>query len=56
MILTKESLNKLLTAMWIRAVSEDQRSAILDTFGTEPCAEHEWTERDIIEQIRKQLR
>ena len=56
MILTKESLDKLLTDMWIRDVSEDQCSALLDTFGTEPCAEHEWTEQDIIEQIRKMLR
>lgn len=56
MILTKESLNKLLTDMWIRAVSEEQRSAILDNFATEPCTEHEWTEQDMIEQIRKMLR
>ena len=56
MILTKESLDKLLTAMWIREVAEEQRSAILDNFGREPCAEHEWTEQDIIEQIRKMLR
>ena len=56
MILTKESLNKLLTDMWVRDVSEEQYSAILDNFGREPCAEHEWTEQDIIEQIRKMLR
>ena len=41
MILTKESLNKLLTDMWVRDVSEEQYSAILDKFGTEPCAKHE---------------
>ena len=56
MILTKESLYKLLADMWVIDVSEDQCSALLDTFGTEPCAEHEWTEQDIIEQIRKMLR
>ena len=56
MILTKENLDKLLQDMWIRDVSEKQRSAILDNFATEPCAEHEWTEQDIIEQIRKMLR
>ena len=56
MILTKESLYNLLTDMWIRDVSEEQCSAILDNFGTEPCAKHEWTEQDIVEQIRKMLR
>ncbi len=56
MILTKESLNKLLTDMWVRDVSEEQYSAILDNFGTEPCTKHEWTEQDIVEQIRKMLR
>ena len=44
MILTKESLNKLLTDMWVRDVS------------AELCAKHEWTEQDIVEQIRKMLR
>lgn len=56
MILAKESLDKLLTDMWIRDISEEQRSAILDNFATEPCAEQEWTEQDMIEQIRKMLR
>ena len=41
MILTKGSLNKLLTDMWTRDVPEKQRSAILNTFGTEPLAERE---------------
>jgi len=40
--------------MWIRKITDDQRAAILERFGTEP-EPYEWSEQDIVTQIENFL-
>jgi hypothetical protein len=54
MTLTKKSLKRLGDNLRIYFTSEQKR-IILERFGTEP-EEHEWSEQDIAEQIRKIVR
>ena len=54
MTLTKRSLHKLRESMWIRKITDDQRAAILERFGTEP-EPYEWSEQDIVTQIENFL-
>ena len=53
MTLTKTTLCKLQEFMWLR-MTDAQRSAILERFGTEP-EPYEWSEQDISEQILNYL-
>ena len=54
MTLTKTSLRKWQESMWIRKISDEQRAAILERFGTEP-EPYEWSEQDISIQIQNFL-
>lgn len=56
MILDKRRLETILEEMWITSITSQQRDAILKCFASEPDDEHEWTEQDICEQIRKMIR
>lgn len=55
MTLNKRSLRKWAESARL-TISAEQEAAILERFGTEPDDEHEWTEQDIYEQVRKMLR
>lgn len=50
---SKTSLRKLQELLWIR-ITDNQKTAILDRFGTEPepC---EWSEQDVVTQIQNFL-
>jgi len=54
MTLTKTSLRKLQESMWIKKITDEQRTAILERFGTEPES-YKWSEQDIITQIQNFL-
>ena len=55
MTLNKRKLKKLSESMWL-FFTEEQEQIILERFGTEPGERHEWSEQDIIEQIRHIVR
>jgi len=40
--------------MWIRKITGEQRTAILERFGTEP-EPYEWSEQDVVVQIQNFL-
>ena len=55
MTLNKRKLEKLGESMWI-LFTDEQKQIILERFGTEPDDGYEWSEQDIIEQIRHIVR
>lgn len=54
MLLTKKNIQDLRDKNHL-TISYEQEAALLNRFGVEPDDEHEWTEQDIYEQIRKML-
>jgi len=54
MTLTKMSLRKLQESLWIPKITDEQRIAILEQFGTEP-EPYEWSEQDVVTQIKNFL-
>lgn len=55
MTITKAYLTRLCQSARL-TISTEQESEILRLFSTEPGDGHEWTEQDIYEQIRKDIR
>jgi len=52
MILTKKELYKICQSQnWV--LTSDLETYILTIYGEEPDGEHEWSEQDIYEQVRK---
>ena len=52
MILTKKELYKICRSQnWV--LTSDLETYILTIYGEEPGEEHEWSEQDIYEQVRK---
>ena len=57
MILTKKDLDTEWRAMFLNCKdSEAAKAEVLEMFSEEPDNEHQWTEQDICEQIRKIIR
>jgi hypothetical protein len=54
MVLTKRDIQKLRVQSRL-IISIEQEAVILEHFGTEPDDQHEWSEQDIYEQIRKMI-
>lgn len=57
MILTKKELDTEWRAMFLNYKdSEAAKAEVLEMFSEEPDNEHQWTEQDICEQMRKIIR
>lgn len=54
MVITKKDMKALKEQLRIN-ISVEQELKILERFGTEPDAEHEWSWQDISQQVRKIL-
>ena len=57
MILTRNDLDTTLAALFLHCKgAEAAKAEILALFSEEPDDEHQWTEQDIYEQMRKIIR
>ena len=57
MIMTRDNLDKNWWSMFLHCSNpEAAKAEVLAQFSAEPDNEHEWSEQDIYEQIRKIIR
>jgi len=55
MIFEKKDIQKL-RDQFRYTITTEQEAAILDRFGRAPDDEHEWSQQDIYEQVRKMFK